>query len=39
MNFFLDPDMAYLLGLIVGRGTIREVSGKRQLTKLKIKFF
>lgn len=31
MNFFLDPDMAYLLGLIVGRGTIREVSGKRQL--------
>jgi hypothetical protein len=31
MNFFLDPDMAYLLGLIIGRGTIREVSGKRQL--------
>ncbi len=31
MSLFLDPDMAYLLGLIVGRGTIREVSGKRQL--------
>lgn len=31
MNLFLDPDMAYLLGLIVGRGTIREISGKRQL--------
>jgi len=31
MSLFLDPDMAYLLGLIVGRGTIREISGKRQL--------
>ena len=31
MTSFLDPDMAYLLGLIVGRGTIREVSGTRQL--------
>jgi len=31
MSLFLDPDMSYLLGLIVGRGTIREVSGKRQL--------
>jgi hypothetical protein len=31
MSTFLDPDMAYLLGLIVGRGTIREVSGMRQL--------
>src|SRR3989338_5279925 len=31
MSSFLDPDMAYLLGLIVGRGTIREVSGMRQL--------
>ena len=31
MEFILDPDMAYLLGLIVGRGTIREISGKRQL--------
>lgn len=31
MSLFLDPDMAYLLGLIVGRGTIREVNGKRQL--------
>jgi len=31
MSFFLDPDMAYLLGLIVGRGTIREISGIRQL--------
>jgi hypothetical protein len=28
---FLDPDMAYLIGLIVGRGTIREISGMRQL--------
>jgi len=31
MSLFLDPDMAYLLGLIIGRGTIREISGKRQL--------
>lgn len=31
MSTFLDPDMAYLLGLIVGRGTIRETSGMRQL--------
>jgi len=31
MDHFLDPDMAYLLGLIVGRGTIRESSGMRQL--------
>ncbi len=31
MSTFLDPDMAYLLGLIVGRGMIREVSGMRQL--------
>ena len=31
MSLFLDPDMSYLLGLIVGRGTIREISGKRQL--------
>lgn len=31
MTSFLDPDMAYLLGLIVGRGTIRETSGLRQL--------
>lgn len=31
MDSFLDPDMAYLLGLIVGRGTIRESSGMRQL--------
>jgi hypothetical protein len=31
MSTFLDPDMSYLLGLIVGRGTIREVSGMRQL--------
>ena len=31
MSTFLDPDMAYLLGLIVGRGTLREVSGMRQL--------
>lgn len=31
MSLFLDPDMSYLLGLIIGRGTIREISGKRQL--------
>lgn len=31
MSIFLDPDMAYLLGLIVGRGTIIERSGMRQL--------
>ena len=31
MSTFLDPDMAYLLGLITGRGTIREASGMRQL--------
>ena len=31
MSMFLDPDMAYLLGLIVGRGTIRESGGMRQL--------
>jgi len=31
MSTFLDPDMAYLLGLIAGRGTIREASGLRQL--------
>lgn len=31
MSSFLDPDMAYLLGLIVGRGTIRESGGMRQL--------
>lgn len=31
MSSFLDPDMAYLLGLIIGRGTIRETSGMRQL--------
>lgn len=31
MSTFLDPDMAYLLGLIVGRGTIRENDGMRQL--------
>ncbi|MFZ5801078.1 MAG: hypothetical protein ACOY3D_06890 [Candidatus Omnitrophota bacterium] len=31
MSTFLDPDMAYLSGLIVGRGTIREASGTRQL--------
>ncbi|MEW6201410.1 MAG: hypothetical protein AB1546_05510, partial [bacterium] len=31
MPSFLDPDMAYLLGLIVGRGTIREISGLRRL--------
>lgn len=31
MSTFLDPDMAYLLGLIVGRGTIRETSGMKQL--------
>jgi len=31
MPSFLDPDMAYLIGLIVGRGTIREISGMRQL--------
>ena len=31
MSTFLDPDMAYLLGLIVGRGTIRETGGMRQL--------
>jgi len=31
MSTFIDPDMAYLLGLIVGRGTIREISGMRQL--------
>ncbi|MFH0948698.1 MAG: hypothetical protein V1833_06870 [Elusimicrobiota bacterium] len=31
MPSFLDLDMAYLLGLIVGRGTIREISGMRQI--------
>lgn len=31
MPSFLDPDMSYLIGLIVGRGTIREISGLRQL--------
>jgi len=31
MSIFLDPDMAYLLGLIVGRGTIIERGGTRQL--------
>lgn len=31
MSTFLDPDMAYLLGLIVGRGTIRESGGMKQL--------
>lgn len=31
MSTFIDPDMAYLLGLIVGRGTIRESGGMKQL--------
>lgn len=31
MSTFLDPDMAYLLGLIVGRGTIRRTNGHKQL--------
>lgn len=31
MQSFLDLDMAYLLGLIVGRGTIIESSGNRKL--------
>jgi intein/homing endonuclease len=31
MSIFLDPDMAYLVGLIVGRGIIRRIDGHKQL--------
>jgi len=31
MRDIIDPDLAYLLGLIIGRGTIRVTNGHRQL--------
>ncbi len=32
LDDYIDADVAYLAGLIIGRGTIAEVSGVRQLT-------
>jgi hypothetical protein len=31
MDFFIDEDMAYLFGLIVGRGTIKDSGGLKQI--------
>jgi len=32
LDDYMDPDVAYLTGLIIGRGTIAEIGGLRQLT-------
>jgi hypothetical protein len=31
MGFFIDEDMAYLFGLIVGRGTVKDTNGLKQI--------
>ena len=31
MDFFIDEDMAYLFGLIAGRGTIKDSGGLKQI--------
>jgi hypothetical protein len=31
MDFFIDEDMAYLFGLVTGRGTIRDSEGLKQI--------